>query len=151
MAAAAALKAMQAAALAGDVAAYSTAAMGLEKVIVTIFTQVWSGRAGMKAARLGRPCLSLNQLDRPAKLPTFAAPNPSLCCRTDPYTLQATLTYASELQEIVEAGSETAGALPDTAEAAAEGTAFFRTIAPLVAQVCGCSSGWGCRPPGCWV
>ncbi|KAI3427249.1 hypothetical protein D9Q98_007183 [Chlorella vulgaris] len=86
VAAAAALKAMQAAALAGDVAAYSTAAMGLEKVIVTIFTQ-------------------------------------------------ATLTYASELQEIVEAGSETAGALPDTAEAAAEGTAFFRTIAPLVAQV----------------
>ncbi|KAL4447917.1 hypothetical protein ABPG75_005136 [Micractinium tetrahymenae] len=41
---------------------------------------------------------------------------------------QATLTYAEELEEQVAAGSS-------TDEAKAEGTAFFRTIAPLVAQV----------------
>ncbi len=48
---------------------------------------------------------------------------------------QATLTYAKELQEILDAGAKVEGALPDTAEASAEGTAFFRTISPLVAQV----------------
>ncbi len=42
--------------------------------------------------------------------------------------LQATLTYAQELEEQVAAGSS-------TDEAKAEGIAFFRTIQPLVAQV----------------
>lgn len=48
---------------------------------------------------------------------------------------QATLTYAAELQEIVEKGAAVQGALPDTAEASAEGVAFFRAIEPLVAAV----------------
>lgn len=81
-----AFKGLQAAAVAGDAAAYEAATAALEKQIVTIFTQ-------------------------------------------------ATLTYAHEIQEILEAGAEVAGALPDTAEASAEGIAFFRTIAPLVAEV----------------
>jgi hypothetical protein len=54
---------------------------------------------------------------------------------------QATLTYAQELEEIVEQGGAVAGALPDTAEEMAEGVAFFRAIAPLVAEV-GSSEPW---------
>ncbi|PSC73557.1 Fe-assimilating 1 [Micractinium conductrix] len=74
-----AMAAMQAAAAAGDDAAYEAASKDLEKAIVTIF-------------------------------------------------VQATLTYAAELDELVGAGN-------DTAAEEAEGVAFFRTIAPLVAQV----------------
>ncbi len=42
--------------------------------------------------------------------------------------MQATLTYAEELQELAAAGN-------DTAEASAEAIAFYRTITPLVDKV----------------
>ncbi|PSC73808.1 iron starvation induced [Micractinium conductrix] len=74
-----ALAAMQAAAAAGDVAAYETASKELKKAVVTIY-------------------------------------------------VQATLTYAEELEDLVAADGET------DAERA-EGVAFYRTIAPLVAEV----------------
>lgn len=79
IAVASALKAMQAAGTAGDLAAYEVAAGALEKAIVTIF-------------------------------------------------VQATLTYADELEALVAADNA-------TVVESAEGTAFFRTIEPLVAEV----------------
>ena len=55
--------------------------------------------------------------------------------------MQATLTYAAELDELVGAGN-------DTAAEEAEGVAFFRTIAPLVAQV-RCAGSAACNSGVC--
>ena len=49
-------------------------------------------------------------------------------CNPRPWRLQATLTYARDLEDLVAAGNP-------TEEASAEGVTFLRTIEPLVEQV----------------